>query len=222
MARRIWQSRYRADAAEGSVPATWRRIATGAQRPHRIGTALARHPARFPVPSSVATSAPQSEPRHFPLTDYAVQHWLSGGPMAHGVCWSPRRSCRSGRAWQCQASASTDRDVTLFNCVVMAKMRTVLGRQAPLQGFADNSISKTIKMPPATSFADLAPCNSLPTTRGRRAASPSAPTGPAGAVLTSDCQCEEPSDEVIGIETRHGRPLPPTGAEPAMTARQVL
>ncbi len=98
------------------------------------------------------------EPRNFRLTDYAVRLWRE----------------RSG-----QAKAMPDALVTATELPIMAH----LAMQAALQGFVDNSISKTINVPAETGFADFAPLYRLAYDKGLKGCTTFRPIAAVGAVL---------------------------------------
>lgn len=99
-------------------------------------------------------------PRHFPLHDYAVRLWRE----------------KSGRD-----DAMPDALVTATSLPIEAH----LAMQATLQGFVDNSISKTINVPAETTFADFAPIYRLAYDKGLKGCTAFRPTAVRGTVLTA-------------------------------------
>ena len=104
----------------------------------------------------------------FSLTDYAVRLWRA----------------QSGRT-----DGAPDAVVTAAELPIEAH----LAMQAALQEFVDNSISKTINVPPETSFADYVPLYRLAYDKGLKGCTTFRPTAATGAVLTaaeqSDLSC---------------------------------
>ncbi len=102
----------------------------------------------------------QGKPRHFPLTDYAVQRWR-------------------------ELSGRTDGRPDVLVTAEELPIEAHLAMQAALQGFVDNSISKTINVPAATSFTDFTPLYRLAYDKGLKGCTTFRPGASAGAVLTS-------------------------------------
>ena len=100
------------------------------------------------------------EPRHFPLTDYAVRLWRE----------------QSGRK-----EAAPDALVTATELPIEAH----LAMQAALQTSVDNSISKTINVPAETSFADFAPLYRLAYDKGLKGCTTFRSTAATGGVLAA-------------------------------------
>lgn len=101
-----------------------------------------------------------AQPRRFPLVDYAVQ------------CW---------REQHCRSDGVPDALITATELPIEAH----LTMQATLQAFVDNSISKTINVPAATTFAAYAPIYRSAYDRGLKGCTSFRPVAAGDGVLAA-------------------------------------